>query len=134
MTRDQKIEKVRDIIRKGTNFMKYPSWEEPETETIVATEIVDCLEAPADDLTPGDICEVWNSALTHQITFFCGTVNGEKRFSVYRYNIDRPEYGVSYDYYRKLDVFDVLPKAIKVVDLLLDNTQVVDRLHRPEGR
>jgi hypothetical protein len=123
MTREEKIEKVRDIIRKGTNF------------TIIATEIVDCLEEPDDDLTPGDICEVQNNGRAPKIKYYCGTdCLRRKTFSTNKSNVGRPNSAPSYDHYRKFDVFDVLPKAIKVVDLLLDNTQVVDRLHRPEGR
>jgi hypothetical protein len=126
-----KEEKIREITR-------ILHVHERNSKADLAKKIVKALEeAPEDDLTPGDICEVWDGALTHQIAFFCGTVNGEKRFSVYRYNISNPERGFSYDHYRKIDVFDVLADEIGMIGTYKKSGycwNFDNYLYRPEGR
>lgn len=130
MTKEEKMKKVKDVLREKMNFMQCPPWRD------AVEAVVDALkEESDDDLTPGDICYVWDEGRSPNVLcFYCGSLNGEKRFSVSRVNIGHPDRGPSYDHYRKIDTWDLLSEEIHALHLFDEDGSIVERLERPEGR
>jgi hypothetical protein len=94
MTREQKADKIADVLIK------------------MSGEIIDALDAienPGSDLTPGDICYVWNDCKNFSdsdpyIAFFLGVdEKGTPKFSPWYGKVGNPDGGEPFDHYRKVE-------------------------------